>query len=750
MKNILSSLILFVLIIPAFSQTHLAVGKWRTHFSYSRGFKAVEAGNRIYCQTESGLFFADKTDNNITTLSKLDGLSDFDISTFAYDTKNKVLFVAYLNNMIDLIKDNSITQVTEIYRKSIPGKKTINDIIFYNDKAYLSCSFGIVVYDMLKLEVKETYSEIGANGKLLEIFQVCILDGNIYAATSDGILKASLNAPNLLDFNAWTNIKSGKSSLVIAFSPNVYGYTNSKFEKFDGTSWSAVNSSLDSNVKSMVVNYGKLIVNTKKGIFLYDNLGGVETKDGKTDNYTIVDAEGVLWHAVDIYPLIKSNPTGYLFFIPNGPSSNKSWDIASTGNLVWVVPGSVSENFTAASIRGSMYTFRDNVWLNNLETTGKAFDSFTDLTCITVNPKDKHVFIGSFGKGLIEYYNEGIQTVYNASNSSLTEAVQGYKANTVIVTGLAFDSKSNLWVANRSATNQVSVKTVGNAWKSYNLGTTLDENVSKIVVDDNDAKWMLMQPEKAILVFDETQAAGKTYKKLSTESGKGKLPSNNVYSIAKDLDGKIWIGTDAGVAVFYDPSSVFTDQNFDAQQVWVDNGDNSGYLLATESVTAIAVDGANNKWLGTKRGLWYVSNDGSKILLSFNSQNSPLPSDYIRSIGINNVTGEVFIATDKGMVSYRNVASKGNEDHTKVYAFPNPVRPDYKGPITITGLIRDDNIKITDIAGNMVYEATSEGGQLSWDGKNFAGDVVRSGVYLIFCTNSDGTDTFVSKVMIVR
>jgi ligand-binding sensor domain-containing protein len=746
MKKTLLSLIFLVLIFFAFAQTDLAVGKWRTHFSYSNGRKVVEVGNKVYCLTESGLFFVEKSDYSKKTLSKLDGLSDFEISNFDYDTKNKILLVAYQNTMIDLIKDNSITQVTELYRKSIPGKKMINDIFFYNDMAYLSCSFGIVVYDLIRLEVKETYSEIGANGKSPEIFQTTIYNGSIYAATSDGILKASISAPNLLDFNAWSNIKSGKSTMVTTFSPNIYGYTDNKLEKYDGTSWTTVSKDLDTSVNSMVVNYSKLIVCSKKGTYVFDNMGGVENKDKESRNYSIIDAEGLFWHAVNIYALVNTSIPGLRFFTPNGPLSNKCWDIASYGNVVWVITGSVSENYKQAFNRGGFYTFKDNLWYNNIETTTNKFDSFFDLNCITVNPKDKHVFIGSFGKGALEYFNDGIQTVYDPSNSSLDT----FNHNNIIVTGLAIDSKSNLWVANREATNQLSVKFSNGTWKSYNLGTGVNKSVSKIVVDDNDAKWILLQPDKGILVFDETQPVGKTYKKMLLGTGNGNLPSNSVYSIAKDLDGKIWVGTNEGVAVFYDPYAVFTNGNYDAQKIWVENGDNSGYLLATETVTAIAVDGANNKWLGTKRGIWYVSDDGSKILFSFNTKNSPLPSDYIRSINVNDVTGEVFIATDKGLVSYRNVATKGAATHKEVYAYPNPVRPGYNGLITITGLMRDDNVKITDIAGNMVYEATTEGGQLSWDGKNFSGDLVRSGVYLIFCTNTDGTDSIVTKVLIIR
>jgi len=756
MKKFFLSLVLLILFIPTFAQTNLDVGKWRTHFSYRNGLMAVEVVNKIYCLTESGLFFVDKHDSSINKLTKLDGLSDFDISTFGYDSKNKLILVAYQNTMIDVIKDNSITQVTEIFRKSVPGKKVINHIFFYDNKAYLSCSFGIVVYDLIRMEVKETYSEIGFGGKQLAISQTTINNGNIYAATPDGILMASLSAPNLLDYNAWTNIRTGNSTMVVSFSKYVYGFTDGKFEKYNGTNWLTAINSFNDTVKSMVVNYQKLIVNSKKnGIYLLDSNGGVEMNNEKSDNFAILDAEGNLWHAVNLFSLVKTSQSGKQFFIPSGPSSNKCWDIASTGNTVWVVPGSVTESFIPEFIRGGLYTFKDNGWYNNVETTGttgKSFDYFNDLNCITVNPGNKHVFIGSFGQGLIEYFNDGIQTVYNASNSSLTNALQGFDTNTIIVTGLALDSKNNLWVANRAAANQLSVKYSNGTWKSFNLGSGTNQ-VANIVVDDNygnNRKWILLQPDEGILVFDETQPTGHTFKRLLQGTGNGNLPNNSVYSIAKDLDGRIWVGTSAGVAVFYDPTSVFSGNDFDAQQIWVANGDNSGYLLATETVTAIAVDGANNKWLGTKRGVWYVSDDGSKILLSFNSQNSPLPSDYIRSIGINDVTGEVFFATDKGMVSYRNVATNGDITHAKVYAYPNPVRPAYKGPITITGLIRDDNVKITDIAGNMVFEAKSEGGQLSWDGKNFSGQSVRTGVYLIFCSNADGTDNFVTKVLIVR
>jgi len=227
---------------------------------------------------------------------------------------------------------------------------------------------------------------------------------------------------------------------------------------------------------------------------------------------------------------------------------------------------------------------------------------------------------------------------------------------------------------------------------------------------------------------------------------------NDVHCVAEDNDGAIWLGTSKGVAVYNNPGRIWDTDNFYAIQPSLDLNDGLYHpLLENETVTAIAVDGANRKWLGTKNsGVYLVSETGTKEILHFTASNSPLFSDNIVSIAINQKNGEVFIGTEKGMISYMGEAIEGKSTYDSVYVYPNPVRETYDGPVTITNLIENSEVKITDIAGNLVYRTTSLGGQAIWDGTNLNGRRVKTGVYLVFCNDENGEETHITKLLFIN
>lgn len=258
-----------------------------------------------------------------------------------------------------------------------------------------------------------------------------------------------------------------------------------------------------------------------------------------------------------------------------------------------------------------------------------------------------------------------------------------------------------------------------------------------------------------MLVFNDNGTLSNTsddqYKVLNTFEGSGGLPSLDVLSMAEDLDGEIWVGTGRGVAVFYAPDAVFSGGDFDAQQILIEQDGNIQVLLETEAVSTIAVDGANRKWLGTQSsGVFLVSADGTEQVHHFTAANSPLPSNTITNITIDGESGEVFIGTDQGVMSYRSDASEGLLEASCAKVFPNPVDRTYDGPITITGMMRDSDVRITDISGNLVYRTTSLGGQAIWPGTDLSGEAVSTGVYLIFATDPTGTSKCNTKVLVVR
>ncbi|MCD4664769.1 MAG: Por secretion system protein, partial [Bacteroidales bacterium] len=388
----------------------------------------------------------------------------------------------------------------------------------------------------------------------------------------------------------------------------------------------------------------------------------------------------------------------------------------------------------------------------NDDTYGTIFD----LVSVAINPfNHNQVFAGAWNDGLVEFINNEVANVYGNTNSSLEPIpVYGYYR----IGGLAFDESGNLWVTNSSVTNVLSVRQPDGAWKSFFLGSTSSANlVGKLITNSYGQKWILSNKHE-IFVFNENGTinndSDNDYKMLTSGSGNGNMPGIKVFSIAEDKDGEIWIGTDQGVAVFYSPENVFTNYNFDAQQILVprnDGTDLADILLENEAITAIAVDGANNKWIGTDRsGIYKLSPDGQNEIHHFTEQNSPLFSNNITSIAINHVSGEVFFGTAKGIISFKSTATEGGETNNDVYAFPNPVRPGYNGVIAINGLVQNASFKITDISGNLIFGGRAEGGRAIWDGKNFDGRKAQTGVYLVFVTNDDGSEKIVTKILFIN
>jgi hypothetical protein len=294
------------------------------------------------------------------------------------------------------------------------------------------------------------------------------------------------------------------------------------------------------------------------------------------------------------------------------------------------------------------------------------------------------------------------------------------------------------------------------SWQDFIISdlTLTEHSLYNLVIDDYGQKWFCARQAsegKGLCVFKEASMdspGGGSFRRLTTQTGQGALPDIFVKSIAKDKDGSIWLGTSAGVAVIYNPGSAFTGDNIDAQRIIIQQDGYNQYLLETEVVSAIAIDGANRKWFGTYNGgVFFMSADGTKQLLNFNTENSPLPSNAILSIAIDDVSGEVFFATDKGIISYRGDATEGGETCKDYFVFPNPIRHDYKGPIAIRGLTANADVKITDVAGNIVFHTKANGGEAIWNGNNMDGKRAQTGVYTVFVTNEDGSQTCATKMI---
>ena len=759
----------------------IGIGEWRAHLPWNSCVSVTEGDGMVYCATKYAVFSFDKSDNSLQRLTKVNSLSDIGVSRVAYHKGLKVLIVSYTNGNLDLIEDNVATNLSDIKRKIIPGVKSINNILFIGNYAYLSCGFGIVVLDVEKKEIKDTYY-IGLGGSHLQVYDMTTDGTKLYAATEDGVFDADLNDPNLSNYQSWNQHNemphpNSKYNCICYFNDTLYAnYSSSAYNSdtifsYAGGAWQYFHPDYPStkcNIRSF--NNELVVVNTAD-IFVYDT-NGTELQKVWTYNPgvpnprdAVIDEDNVIWIADNDAGLIKGwNIWNFISAQPNGPLSNKVVDISIEGSKLWAVSGGYDGQWNNLYHHDGIYTFIDENWATYTPWGLPILDSLYDMVCATVNPANPNqAFVGTWSGGLLQFDNQSLTNIYNEKNStlkgtsSLADTLTGlYRLR---IGGIVFDNDGNMWVTNSNSTTNtaLNVRTPAGTWKAFDFsGFIAKENaVGDIIIDNFNQKWMVIPRNVGLIVFNDNNTLTNTtddkIKKITNATGNGALPSNNVYSIAIDLDGEVWVGTDKGIAVFYSPENVFSGSNFDSQQILVDQGGFIQPLLQSEVITCIAVDGANRKWIGTERaGVFLMSADGTEQILNFTEDNCPLLSNTISSIAIDGKTGEVFFGTDKGIISYKSDATKGEEVYTDVTVYPNPVRENYDGYIAIKGLVTNADIKITDITGTLIYKTVAEGGQATWNGKNFNGEKAQTGIYLVFCSNADGSQTLVTKIMFIN
>ncbi len=748
------------------------IGHWRDHLPYIHARLIVDAGSKIYCSTDDGFYAYSPDENEIVRLSKLNGLSDFGVSDISYSSSYHKLVIAYNNTNVDLLSDDmSIINISDIKRKNIPGNKRINNVTIDGRYAYLACGFGIVVIDLQRNEIKDTYF-VGPTG-VSEVYEVAFDANFLYAAAEDGVYKIEKSNSNPANFNAWTKIlddtadqgyfknavvhnnilmvsysrASGDS--IMAYDGN-WGYAlplalQSVSQKYN---LSEVNSNLVLS-ESFAVSVFDIAFNRIKyidgGVVL-----GPDFRDG------IIDASQNVWVADHNKGLIKIDNGSLSYYSPDGPYSSASNDIQIQNNVLWVSHGPKNRGWKNiysflgfSRFSGSDWTTYDG---NSAATPLFSQYNFYDNVSLIIDPSDaNHVFVGATGPGLLEFkYDEATKTgsplkFYRDTNSTLIQQIGN--PGQVKVHGMALDENRNLWVSNAGTPTVINVLKNNGQWKAFSFPGAVNASTfcGQLIIDQNGYKWLSVFEniggKEGVLVYNDNQ----TVDNVSDDQYEiVDFGSNRVRVIKMDNEGTIWTGTDQGVYIFYPPSLT-------PQQILIKQDNSYQYLLATDVVTVIAIDGANRKWIGTESsGVYLLSADGQDQIKHFTTENSPLFSDNITALAINDATGEVFIGTEKGIISYQGEAIAGEESCGDLLAYPNPVKRDYEGTIAVKGVIPNGTIKITDISGGLVFEGKSVGAQMVWDGRNLSGQKVQTGVYIVYSSDATGEQNCTTKLMIYR
>ena len=765
MRRLFSIAIFFTAIAVEAQEPIPPIGQWREYLPYNSAIDVTAGDGKVYCATPYSLFSVNISDNSVERFSRVTGLNETGISAIKYDEANSKLFIAYSNSNIDIIYRNDIYNVPDIKRSAIIGDKNIYGIYPLGKNYYLSTGLGVIVIDGDKYEVKDSWF-IGNGGNPVKV-NGSTSDGTFfYAATEEGLKKVPVNSPNLANYANW-QVVSGNNGLSAGACNNVLNVQNKIIvQKNDslfvqnGTTWTFLYTDTWPFVSSNT---------TENKIQL------CERQTNGISRVVILNADGTIFRTLAnvgavSFPrkaiIYKNDPwvadqfaslshfgasLAYQQYILNSPQATASGEMVVYNNIFYATAGSVNDAWNYQYNGNGIFAFSEGNWNNINRYRYAKIDSLLDYITIAIDKRDETIWAGSYGGGLLHVKPGPVFEIFKQNNLGATVG----DPTSYRVAGLAFDPDNNLWISNFGSSQPLRVRKNDGNWKSFSLPYVLFGNaLSQIIIDDNNYKWIVSPLGNGLICYDHGTSIDNTnddkWRRLGSGAGNGNLPNGNVICLAKDKSGFIWVGTSDGIAVIQCPEQTFGSPVCDAIWPIVPNGNFAGYLFKGQGVNSIAVDGADRKWVATKNGVFLISSEGEKIIYRFTEDNSPLLSSDVKKITIDGKTGEVYFATLKGICSFRSTATEGGETNEDVLVFPNPVPPDFTGTIAIRGLVNNAIVKITELDGRLVYQTRALGGQAVWDGRNYKGQKISSGVYLVLVNDDGKKERMATKIFFIN
>lgn len=763
-RNILLSTVLILLT----SISKAAIGDWVLHNSYHDATYCEIVDDKIYILASGALYSYQKEDSEVRTYDKISHLNDIEISFIRYNKDINALLIIYKNANIDIMySDESVYNIPDFKNKSIKNK-TINNISIVGKTAYISTGFGIVEFDIEKKEFNNTYT---LNKNIICSYY---FNGKIYAGTNDGILCGDTDK-NLLDPNNWKVINNNKIKEFCEYNGELLCIVNSK-----GIYTIGNDNNLTQKINTKGVNYSyiyntnnKLVAGNSSNLLLMDNLTDYNNYKLDGNSKFVRVSENEFWNCKGYKGFVnaKTEQNNIIdngeSLTPNSPVRNYCEYMKFSGDKLLIAGGNLNYfdiNFYDPTIME--YYYNDEKWYNydeeNVKTT-LAGKKYRNICTIDEDPNEEgHIFVGSFGHGVFEFKDREFVNYYNFDNSPI-ESLFSNSYNYIRISKVLFDNDGNLWIINTGTKNIIKILKNNGTWQQLNYKEIeYLPTVSNIYFDSRGWLWAVSLQQDAGLFcakingtpFDTSDDETKAWFAQFTNQDGITYDIYQIYGFAEDKDGKIWVGTNTGLFVIDNPNSFFNNSKI--TQIKVPRNDGTGladYLLNGTYIQYIYVDGANRKWIGTKNnGIYLISADGMETIHHFTTENSPLPSNSVVSIAVNDKNGEVFIGTEKGLVSFMGNATIPEEtlDENKIHVYPNPVRADYNGDISIVGLTFDCNVKIVDSTGSLIHEGISIGGSFNWDGRNKKGERVASGVYYVLTYDENGNEGATTKILFIN
>lgn len=693
------------------------IGTWRAHFS-NESIQQVVKGDQIYVAAANQIIQID-ANRQTTYLNTTTGLHATGIHKIAWHPIENQLVIAYKNSRLDIIKGDQVTLIDDIQSSNLYSDKTINDLIVYNNNAYLSCNFGIVVIDLLKKEIKSTIFP-NNNRQNVKVFQTIVYQNKLFALTENGIWSTTLVqnnswiVENTMGVSGIKNMFVFKNQLYFNNQQKIYAYQSNiaSYQIFTGT------------IEAIAVDEERILA----GI-AYQNKGALIQFNNNQTNTVLVDSTvltqpvgllkdgNTIWVADFGKGLYEKNEQSKWTAL-GGPLSSAYGSNAFSTHQLLMSYGTNKIGISSLNEKGwSNLTQIQNLKINYVE-------------AVSIDPIDQSWWMGM-----------GDQLIHYDPNKKIVEAIL---PNTSMGAIKSIQQKTDGQIVLLKEGFGIVAKEAGK-WNSYPMQTGFSSaNLKKILVAKNDLSWIIGPKQQGILLFQK-QNNQAIWRQLNTGKGSGNLPSMEVTAIAEDKDGSIWVGTDNGIAIFQCNT---INEACDAYLPIVQSNGFNGYLFQRETIHSISIDGANRKWIGTNNGAWLISKDGAEVLQHFTTENSPLPDNSVLSIGIEPTDGDVFFFTKNEIISYKGNSTEPSTTQSAIKIFPNPVAPNYNGPIVIKNLVNNALVKITDINGQLMMQTRALGGQAVWNGMDQYQRKVASGIYLIFARDDMGNEKAVGKILI--
>lgn len=767
-KRLFIGLIAVLVSLIAVAEDDVSYGQmknWTAHYAYGDVSELVQAGDRIYARAYGALCSVDKTTGEMGYYSKMTGLSGSTVVKLGYDKTTKQLIILYADGLIDLMdKDENVYVIQDLAQKQMNASKEANAVYVENGVAYLSMQFGIVAINLVKREILDTYF-IGEDGNEVDVRAV-VKRGDTLMAVSEHVLYSACMKDNLLDYSVWkkdTNIIGDhvQTNLTV-WDGRVYILADSLLYMREGNTWTVT---ADSIRFADIRQVGSDLFCLQEDVF-YQMTGKSSMERFKLDYRTEdVCREGAAyWIAAGDMGINLLENGSTQTFKPQGPLENFCHRMRFEKERMIMVPGgyfAVTNHHHA-----TVMLYKGGIW-NNYPTSYLDYCSqmaALDYSDGIIDPNDeKHFFIASCGNGLVEFRNDRFYKLYTSFNSPLETVIEtSHPERYTWIDALAYDEDGNLWMTNVQFKGVKVLKRDGTWAVINNTACTGLNRTRDLLIWNQDSRVKIISNARAGAgigvwndngtIDNQTDDRAVFLMKFYDQDNKFIQP-NYIYTIEQMANGEVWVGTDEGLFIIDDVSKMLQGSNA-CRRIKIPRNDGTNladYLLGTEQINCFKEDGVGRKWIGTESsGLYLVSEDGQETIEHFTSSNSPLPSNMIKSLAIQPRTGEVFVGTGVGLVSYHSDASEPKEDYSELYAYPNPVMPNYAGYVTITGMMAETVVKIVDGGGNLVYTTKSNGGLATWDLKNGQGQRVSSGVYTAFCNTSDGQNHAIVKILVMN